>query len=147
MNRTEAAAIGTRARRAQLLDVPFAERLAAGTTVSASGCWEWSGYRYGNGYAAMSWQGKQVLLHRLAYEQLVGPIPTGLQIDHLCRVRHCVNPDHLEPVTPQENTRRAMRSACVNGHEFTESNTYMHAGKRYCRTCRRERVRASRGSK
>jgi hypothetical protein len=124
------------------LAIPFESRLRVGITISDSGCWLWTGYAYSNGYAAMSWQGKQQLLHRLAYEHYVGPIPDGLQLDHLCRVRSCVNPDHLEPVTAMENTRRAMRLSCVNGHPFTPDNTYIPTdGKRYCRECRRRRVR------
>ncbi|WP_187280760.1 HNH endonuclease signature motif containing protein [Microbispora sp. CSR-4] len=73
-----------------------------------------------------------LLAHRAAYELYFGPIPDGLQLDHLCRVRHCVNPAHLEPVTGQENTLRspytmaskwASRTHCGNGHEFTPENT------------------------
>jgi hypothetical protein len=69
-------------------------------------------------------------------------------IDHLCRVKACINPAHLEPVTSGENTRRAMREACVHGHRFTPDNTYVPAdGKRYCRECRRRRVREQRARK
>jgi hypothetical protein len=146
-SRASAAKFASECRRLQLFSIPFADRLAAKIDITPDGCWEWTGYRYGNGYAAMGWLGRQRLLHRLAYEQLVEPIPHGLTLDHLCRVRHCVNPDHLEPVTQGENTRRAMRSHCKNGHEFTPDNTYVPAdGKRYCRECRRQRVRASRGT-
>ena len=106
-----------------------------------SGCWIWAGHRYSNGYGAISHERKQVLAHRWSYERFVGPIPAGLVIDHLCRNKSCVNPEHLEPVTSRENSRRAMRSHCVNGHEFTTDNTWMYRGKRYCRECRRRRVR------
>ncbi len=88
--------------------------------------------------------------HRFAYELLVGPIPDGLVIDHLCRVRHCVNPAHMEPVTRWENTLRggsfsavaARQTHCVNGHPFDEENTHVdRRGFRRCRACNRERLR------
>lgn len=114
-------------------------------------CWVWTGYRYSNGYAVITAGQKQVLCHRWSYEHHVGPIPDGLVIDHLCRNKACVNPGHLEPVTPRENTRRAMRTHCVNGHPFDDENTWVYRGKRYCRECRRVRCRAryerSRGAK
>lgn len=80
------------------------------------------------------------LAHRVAYEQAKGPIPTGLQIDHLCRNRACVNPDHLEAVTQGENVRRAVPDRCINGHDLND-NPYRYHGKRMCRPCRRERQR------
>ena len=135
-------AAATAARRDQLLAIPFETRLFHNIHKSDSGCWEWTGYKYNNGYAGMSWQGKQQLLHRLSYQHFVGAIPDGLVLDHLCRVKNCVNPDHLEAVTSRENSRRAMRTHCVNGHEFTAANVYIPKdGKRYCRECRRTRVR------
>src|SRR5690349_9784178 len=90
--------------------------------------------------------------HRVAYERLVGPIPDGLALDHLCRVRHCINPDHLEPVTWRENilrgasevARLAARTACSKGHEFTPENTRINNGARACRRCDRENKRAQR---
>ena len=85
--------------------------------------------------------------HRCSYEFLKGEIPNGLVIDHLCRVRNCINPDHLEPVTPLENMMRGnnqtvtnkTKTVCKNGHEFTPENTYTnpYSGKRKCRTCNR----------
>ena len=91
--------------------------------------------------------------HRVVYEILVGPIPVGLELDHLCRNRACVNPDHLEPVTTRTNLLRgyspwacrARQTHCKRGHEFTPENTYGTGdGRRYCRTCRRAHHRESR---
>lgn len=109
-------------------------------------CWLWTGPLDVGGYAKMFADGRQVKAHRYAYELLVGPIPEGLQLDHLCRVRHCVRaPDHLEPVTARENVRRgvapparqAAQTHCLRGHEFTPENTYVEkSGKRKCKACR-----------
>lgn len=109
------------------------------------GCWIWVGGRRSNGYADFSVGAHgHVRAHRWSYERWVGPIPDGLEIDHLCRVRACVNPDHLEPVTGAENNRRAPgcqpKARCKNGHPFDEENTYIRKdrNKRECRACRRE---------
>ena len=115
-------------------------------------CWLWVGNLNEAGYGYFHLappRGRRVKAHRYAYEALAGPIPDGLQLDHLCRVRNCVNPAHLEPVTVRENTRRGMSPAakhgakthCVHGHEFTPENTYVIPGSpgwRRCRTCQRE---------
>lgn len=116
----------------------FAEKVA---TSELDDCWHWIATCQPNGYGAFGSSGVTHRAHRWSYEHFVGPIPDGLPLDHLCRNRACVNPEHLEPVTHQVNTRRAMRAACVNGHDFSPENTWMHKGKRYCRTCRRTRVR------
>lgn len=111
------------------------------------GCWEWRG-RTGSpsGYGYFSVDYKEVRAHRYAYQLLVGPIPDGLTIDHLCRNPSCVNPDHLEPVTMRENTLRgygptgqnARKTHCKRGHEFTTENTYIQSdGNRRCRICDR----------
>jgi hypothetical protein len=112
-------------------------------------CWVATTSLKGDGYARITdARGVRILAHRWTYEQFVGPIPDGLQIDHLCRVRHCVNPDHLEPVTSRENTMRgtnfsaqkARQTHCIRGHEFTPENTRINrAGNRQCRACRQAR--------
>lgn len=102
-------------------------------------CWLWRGGLGASGYG--KYKGRQA--HRVIYEELVGPIPDGLQLDHLCRVLICVNPAHVEPVTDLENKRRrfALQTHCKRGHEFTEANTYTGCGARQCRTCQRYAVR------
>ena len=120
-------------------------------------CWPWLAACSGRGYGHV-WVGgakRQETAHRVAYELLVGPIPAGLTIDHLCRNRRCVNPAHLEPTTMRENTlrgvgataRHARQTHCKNGHEFTFENTYIWHGDGYprrdCRECTRNRQRFS----
>lgn len=110
------------------------------------GHWIWQGYISDEGYGRimLTADGRRTAAytHRVAYELFVGPIPDGLQIDHVCRVRACCFPEHLEPVTPLENIRRGLggpKSHCGRGHEFTPDNTYVsREGKRACRTCHRE---------
>lgn len=122
------------------------KRFHAKVAVDENGCWRWQGTIFQKtGYGSFWFEGKSTLVHRWAYRRFVGEIPFGLQIDHLCRVRDCCNPDHLEAVTPRENNRRstsptaknAAKTHCVNGHEFTPENTYVtKKGQRYCITCR-----------
>ena len=106
-----------------------------------SGCWLWEGGISQDGYALVWANGTGGKAHRMIYEEMRGPVPDGLQLDHLCRVRFCVNPDHLEPVTQQENVNRGLGSTqnrvrCVNGHDYTEENTVrLKNGYRKCRTC------------
>jgi hypothetical protein len=112
----------------------------------ASGCWVWCGSRYGNGYGRIRGAGLNgALAHRVAWELWRGPIPDGLVIDHLCKNRECVNPDHLEPVTQRENVMRsdslwaeqAKRTHCPDGHSYDEANTAVRNGSRHCRECRK----------
>lgn len=123
--------------------------LAALVFVTERGCWEWQGQRLKSGYGHY----KRTTAHRWVYERLVGPIPAGLQIDHLCRNRPCVNPAHLEPVTPLENIRRGKghgsETHCPHGHPYDEENTRWRArgSGRDCRACDRiaHRKSAARG--
>ncbi len=108
-------------------------------------CWNWTAYKNTKGYGRFAVEAsRQVLAHRLAWEWENGPVPDGLELDHLCRNRACVNPDHLEPVTHTENVRRsaAARTHCRNGHPFDEGNTALSQGHRRCRTCRNAAERA-----
>lgn len=106
-------------------------------------CWLWTGARDRQGYGKFYLHPGSRLAHRVAFEALVGQIPEGLQLDHLRRNTGCVRPDHLEPVTQLENMRRRYTNVthCVNGHEFTEANTYWRPnGHRDCRACVRRRA-------
>lgn len=114
-------------------------------------CWTWTGAIQSGGYGAFVIQGrKQISAHRFAYEFMRDEIPSGLQIDHLCRTRRCVNPWHLEPVTARVNLLRSEGAAAVNarldacrrGHAFTDDNTLHLNGRRHCRACNRIRTRA-----
>lgn len=109
----------------------------------ASGCWEWTAVKTRDGYARVTWKGKSFAGHRVSYSALVGPIPDGLELDHKCRNKACVNPAHLEPVTRLENMRRryATYTYCARGHEYTSANTYIRPnGARDCRACIRRRL-------
>lgn len=126
--------------------VPLLERLNRQTEVAPNGiCIVFTGHRNSKGYGELPSRnsGRSRFAHRVAYELLIGPIPDGLQIDHLCRNTSCVNVDHLEPVTPAENKRRAKRERCPKGHGYTGENTYVAKdGSRSCRTCHREQANA-----
>ena len=116
-----------------------------------SGCWLWTG-ALDQGYGVFDAKGHSRRAHRAVYEALVGPVGDDT-LDHLCRVRSCVNPAHLEPVSHVENimrgesftAKRARQTHCKNGHELTASNVYAKAGKwRACRACQRDYAQAFR---
>lgn len=138
------------------------DRIKAKVSVDAdTGCWVWSGCATkpgpdGYGLIRIGGKlGKTLLTHRVAYELLVGPIPEGLDLDHLCRVRRCCNPEHLEPVTRAENCRRGAlhgtygraeraKTHCPQGHPYSGDNVTYRPSKpnaRHCRTCDRARAR------
>lgn len=108
-------------------------------------CWNWTGSDRREGYGCFGFNGKTEQSHRLSYEDVKGKIAEGLQIDHLCRNRKCVNPNHLEAVTHRENTLRgnnfiaqnARKTHCIRGHEFTPENTYIRPKEkgRDCNQC------------
>jgi hypothetical protein len=124
----------------------LAERLARRIWAEpATGCRVWVGAKNTKGYGRIRVGGKTMMAHRAAYELERGSIPEGLQLDHLCRNRRCCNPDHLEPVTREENIARggwqtvlnARKTLCKWGHEFTPENTYYRrGGGRDCKACR-----------
>ena len=121
-------------------------------------CWLWNGFVSQRGYGSYSCkrngERRSYKAHRLAYEMCVGPIPSGRALDHLCRNRKCVRPDHLEPVTWRENTLRgvglsaenARKTHCVHGHPFDDKNTIIRKnGDRLCRQCiRRNNLKSHR---
>jgi hypothetical protein len=115
-------------------------------------CWLWKGSKNWGGYGQVNMGGKNVRsVHKVAYELFHGSVPEGLQLDHLCRVRHCVNPAHLDAVTQRDNLLRgdgptaknARKTHCKHGHELSGDNLYAGTG-RICRICKRHRERKKR---
>lgn len=130
----------------------FVDRNGPIAPVMGTPCWTWTGQHNPGGYARFPIKRRQLMAHRWSYEHFVGPIPDGLTLDHLCRQPGCVNPDHLEPVTMAENTRRApnqvttinaTKTHCIHGHEFAGWNLIISPtnGSRACRACIYRRIR------
>lgn len=130
----------------ELLDDPFRspsniERFWARITHDESGCWLWDAADPSNGYGKFNLHGSVRYAHRVSYELLVEPIPAGLVLDHLCRVRHCVNPAHLEPVTHRVNILRGTAPSAIKAHATTCDEGHPlpprePGRKRVCRECR-----------
>lgn len=112
--------------------------------INTDDCWLYAGYKNTLGYGQIFANRKYQYAHRVSYETFVAPIPEGLVIDHLCSVRCCINPNHLEPVTARVNTLRGegvlankRKTHCPKGHEYTRENTQYFGKKRWrrCRQC------------
>lgn len=131
---------------------PVSQRLRERSSLDERGCWVWGGQKTPGGYGMIAVGRRKRYTHRTSYEVFCGEIPAGMDIDHLCRNRACCNPEHLEPVTRAENTRRGMLpdlirarfalvTHCKRGHEFTPENTYWRpTGGRACKQCVRDRL-------
>lgn len=116
-------------------------------------CWAWTAQTSPDGYGRFQVASASKLAHRVAFEQVNGGIPAGLQLDHLCRNRACCNPNHLEPVTQRENISRGnsglpqlSRTHCPASHAYDAVNTYVYKGSRICKECTRDRVRKRRAN-
>jgi len=114
-----------------------------------TGCWLWDASLDTGGYGSFSVAGTNQRAHRVSYEMYTGSIPQGLELDHKCNVRSCVNPDHLEPVTRSENQKRSYhrgrvggqskKTHCKQGHQYSGDNLYlMPNGHRRCKECHRQ---------
>lgn len=117
------------------------KRLWEKAELDGNGCFVWTASKTYEGYGRIGVDGKNKLAHRVAYSEVVGDIPDGLTVDHLCRNKSCINPMHMEIVTLKENIQRrpqwqSLKTHCKSGHEFTVINTYKYNGFRYCKQCR-----------
>lgn len=135
---------------------PITERILSSIQFGDSTCWEWQRRKDRDGYGVMwVWidgKKRQRFAHRMSFEAFNGEIPPGLQIDHLCMNKSCVNPAHLQIVTSKENTQRYFKSInidsyCKNGHKRTPDNTFLTGKTRYCKICRKNASAAYRERK
>lgn len=144
--------IGAKSRGAAVRALPWPRRLWDRFVVTGNGCWEWQGAKHLDRYGHLSLYSdtgmRPIGVHRITWELLVGPVPDGLQFDHLCRNSICANPTHLELVTGRENVLRgtspvavnARRTHCVNNHDLSiEENVYRYGNRRRCKICIFER--------
>jgi hypothetical protein len=133
------------------------ERFKAKFVVAANGCWQWTASAHPKGYGQFRGLAGEQYAHRAAYKFRHGEIPFGCEVDHLCKNRGCVNPDHLEAVPHRENMRRSdalmginsRKTHCLQGHPFDSKNTYVYSttGRRFCRMCGVQRARRYRHAK
>lgn len=106
-------------------------------------CWLWRAGRKDSGYATFDVEGVTFRAHKWYWEQINGPVPIGFELDHLCKIRHCVNPEHLELVSHYENVMRSSnimavhsrKTHCPSGHEYNLENTRLYQDRRYCKLC------------
>ena len=125
------------------------DQMAERHIMNTGQCINWTKYISKSGYGDVRINGKTYRVHRVEWEKVMGKIPNGFQIDHLCRNRACVKIDHMELVTNKENLRRgngicalnSRKSFCIKGHPYSEKNTYQNRRGRVCRTCMREWTR------
>jgi len=119
------------------------ERLALETVIAATGCWEWQGLTRGS-YGRITFQNIKLTTHVASWELVYGPVPEGLELDHLCENKICLNPDHLEAVTHAENIRRALegnfQEVCKRGHKRIPENLYRGID---CKLCAQVRYQES----
>lgn len=114
--------------------------------IKSDGCWRWNRSHFRSGYARVKFKGRDTVAHVISWELTNGPVQNGLELDHLCRNRGCVNPSHLEPVTHRENMIRgntairtnALKINCREGHPLAGDNLFVRKdGRRRCRACER----------
>ena len=130
-----------------MMDTTFLLRFEEKYTVEPnSGCWFWNSAALPSGYGQVWYRGRRRNAHRASYEFFKGPVPSGMEVHHICNVRACVNPAHLRAVTHRENVRQssavmgvnARKTHCKRGHAFDESNTYITPRVYVVRTFRTE---------